>query len=88
MLDETVAKLVPKSTAVGLDKLVPRTVTRCPPPTGPELAITWRTTGVAVAEAGDAKGVGPRRHNVVTVVTATPASVFFARRAGASRILI
>jgi hypothetical protein len=46
------ADAVPKSTVVGLVRLVPITVTRWPPEIGPELAMTPVTTGVLAAAAG------------------------------------
>jgi hypothetical protein len=45
VLDKTVATVAPKSTAVGLARLVPSTVTCWPPAVGPEFAITPETRG-------------------------------------------
>jgi hypothetical protein len=54
-----VAGVTPKSTAVGLARFVPSTVTRWRPVVGPELAMTLVTVGALAAIAGSAKMTRP-----------------------------
>jgi hypothetical protein len=64
VLDKIVAAVAPNLTDVGLARLVPNTVTRWPPPVGPELAMTAVTLG-----GDDAKAGGAPVHNIAVPVT-------------------
>jgi hypothetical protein len=75
VLEETVAAVVPKSTAVGLERLVPSTVTCWPPLVGPELAMTEVTVGRLTAKAGSAN------NPVVSIAATTVTAKTFTGRA-------